>query len=152
MKSGLIKFAIIPLIAVPLLALNSNNYQFNQEAVPNTYTGGGSISTATHEDFSEETKAIIKNQWETENVNEHNYDEVMAKYGGYTNWVKHLGGVFTEYAGEDNIVEVKTAEDLQKAAEYAWGLMTIFGFDYNSTNNKFHKWGANNEEIRPYSF
>ena len=153
MKSRLIKIALIIVIAIPLLALNNTRYQFNEEATPEVETsGGGSISTATHEDFSEETRAIINKQWATENINENNYDKIMAQYGGYDNWVKHLGGVFAEYAGTYNIVEVKTAEDLQKAAEYTWGLMTIFGFDYMSTDNKFHKWGADNKQIRPYAF
>ena len=150
MKSGLIKMGVALVIAVPLLAINNNNYHVNVEAAPKK--DEVSVATATHEDFSEGTRAIIQDQWENENINEHNYDEVMAKYGGYDNWLLHLGGVFAKYAGEDTIIEIKTAEDLQIAAEYTWGLMTIFGFDYMSTDEKFHKWGASNKEVEPYAF
>ncbi len=160
MKSNLIKLAVIPLAVLAVISFNNKNYRINEEAVEASIrtTSEGFLSTATHEDFSEETRAIINKQWATENINEKNYDQVMAKYGGYENWLRHLGGVFAKYPGESNIIEVKTAEDLQIAAEYTWGLMTIFGFDYNSSPDKktgkpkFHKWGADNAQIRPYSF
>lgn len=150
MKSWLIKMGVALVVAIPLLAINNNNFHVNVEAAPKK--DEVSVATATHEDFSEGTRAIIQDQWENENINEHNYDEVMAKYGGYDNWLLHLGGVFAQYAGEDTLIEIKTAEDLQIAAEYTWGLMTIFGFDYMSTDEKFHKWGASNKEVEPYSF
>ena len=121
-------------------------------------TGDNSfIATATHNSMSAETWGIIQKSWQTENVNEHNYKQIMLKYG-YEGYLKHLGGVFAKYAGENCIIQVNSAEDLQVAAEYVWGLMTLFSFDYNSSPDKkthkpkFHKWGANNAEVRAFSF
>ena len=53
-----------------------------------------------------------------------------SKYGSYKNYVKSLGGVFTKYADTKRI-QVKTAADLQEAAEYVFGLWSIWGPDYS---------------------
>ena len=57
-----------------------------------------------------------------------NVHKFLKSKGGYTKYVKSLGGVFATYAGEK--IRVKTAADIQAAAEYVWGLWTIWGPDY----------------------
>lgn len=85
-----------------------------------------------------ETKNIINDHRMDFNVN--NYDTKIKKYGGYTKYVKSLGGVFAKYASKKKI-KVKTAADFQEAAEYVWGLMTIWGGDYSG--GSFYAWRNN---------
>ena len=63
-----------------------------------------------------------------------NYGSKISQFGGYTKYVKSLGGVFTKFANKT--ITIKTAADLQAAAEYVWGLWTIWGVDYD--NNRWH--------------
>ena len=53
-----------------------------------------------------------------------------GKYGSYEKYVKSLGGVFEQFADKKRI-KVKTAADLQAAAEYVFGLWSIWGPDYS---------------------
>lgn len=89
-------------------------------------------------DFRPETRKII---------NQHNKDfyyndavSELKKRGGYTKYVKDLKGIFTYYSNVKKI-PIKTAADLQAAAEYVWGLWTIWGTDYG--NGDYHvNWGS----------
>ena len=65
---------------------------------------------------------------------QNSYDSYISKHGGYNKYVKNLGGVFAKYATTDKI-PIKTAADFQEAAEYVWGLMTIWGGDYYGNHN-----------------
>ncbi len=69
-----------------------------------------------------------------------NYDSKIKAAGGYTAYVKSLGGIFTMYPGRNAKIKVKTACDFQAAAEYAYGLWSIWGVDYDN-GTTYHKWG-----------
>ena len=68
-----------------------------------------------------------------------NWKEKLKSYGGYTGYLKKLGGVFEKWNGKT--AGVKTAVEFREMAEYVFGLMSIYGFDYN--NGKiYRKWGG----------
>lgn len=75
-------------------------------------------------------------------VNKHRYDfdyatfkDYMQKSGGYNKYVKSLGGVFTKWADRNTTVNpnytAKTVKEFQEAADYVFGMMTMYGFNYN---------------------
>ena len=68
-----------------------------------------------------------------------NFASVINSYGGFDNYTQKLGGVFDEYYGEQPVV--KTAYEFQKVAEYVFGFMTMYGFDYYN-GSKYCKWGG----------
>lgn len=107
---------------------NSNNN--NSGSLYADGTTGSMVDTKLKgkPNIRKETQEIINDHRLDFNVN--NYDSKIKKYGGYKKYVKSLGGVFAKYAGVDKI-KVKTAADFQEAAEYVWGLMTIWGGDYS---------------------
>ena len=74
-----------------------------------------------------------------------NFRSKMASYGGYESYLKkELGGVFATYAGEKCIANVSTIDEFQEVAEYVYGLMTIYGFDYcNGDPGHYGIWRAN---------
>ena len=87
--------------------------------------------------FTEQTQKIVdahKNDFNCTNFN-----EVIKKKGGYSAYVKSLGGVFAKYI--DKKSKVTTVKEFQEIAEYVFGLMAIWGFDYNN-NKKYVKWGG----------
>ena len=47
---------------------------------------------------------------------------------GYENWLRSLGGVFADYAGEDMKMGGETLEDFVNANKYVYGLFSIIGF------------------------
>ncbi len=49
---------------------------------------------------------------------------------GYENWLRSLGGVFADYAGEDMKMGGETLEDFVNANKYVYGLFSIIGFEY----------------------
>lgn len=63
------------------------------------------------------------------------YTARMKAYGGYQAYLKKLGGVFEKWAGKTG--STKTVMEFREFAEYTWGLMSIFGFDYN--NGKIYR-------------
>lgn len=63
------------------------------------------------------------------------YASKMKAYGGYEAYLKKLGGVFEKWAGKTG--SVKTVMEFREFAEYTWGLMSLFGFDYN--NGKIYR-------------
>ena len=68
------------------------------------------------------------------------YDSYIRSKGGYTAYVKSLGGIFTIFAGKEKKIKVKTACDFQAAAEYTFGLFSIWGVDYDN-GTTYHRWG-----------
>ena len=71
-----------------------------------------------------------------------NFSTIMKNYGGYENYVKSLGGVFTKYANKDR-VKISTVAEFQEIADYVWGMMTMYGFDYsNGDSGHYGYWGG----------
>ena len=82
-----------------------------------------------------ETRAIIsEHESDFFHVGDKSYKKVVlgknSKYGNYKNYVKSLGGIFEKFA-DNNRIKVTTAADLQAAAEYVFGLWSIWGPDYS---------------------
>ena len=72
-------------------------------------------------------------------LNYYNFYSVINNYGGFENYAKSLGGVFKKYYGKQP--KVTTAYEFQQVAEYVFGFMTMYGFDYSS-QKKYCKWGG----------
>ena len=112
--------------------------------------GGGVTTTGSQANTKLNGKPNMRKEtWKI--INDHrrdfyynNYGEVIHGYNSYRKYVKSLGGVFTQYASRINKsgnikkIPVKTAADFQAAAEYVWGLMTIWGGDYHGRRD--HVW------------
>lgn len=75
-------------------------------------------------------------------VNAHRYDfnyanfaSYIKKAGGYAAYVRSLGGVFTKWQGRNVTLvpdySAKTVREFQEACDYVFGLMTMYGFNYN---------------------
>ena len=62
----------------------------------------------------------------------------------YEDWLKSLGGVFEEYAGDSKKTGGDTLEEFQNACKYVYGLMDIAGFEYcagdKSRDGAFMEW------------
>lgn len=97
------------------------------------YDGNGTVKAK----FSEETLKIVEAH--INDFNYYNFKSFMAAHGGAGNYIKSLGGVFTEYYGKK--VKVSSPYELQKVSEYVYGLMYIWGFDYYN-GSKYCKWGG----------
>lgn len=101
-----------------------------------------------------ETKEIIKDR---KNdfffTGDRSYQKVVlgkkSKYGSYEKYVSSLGGVFSRFAST-NRISVKTAADYQIAAEYVFGLLTIWGPDYYNGKMR-QKWVTNDAFYKGYS-
>lgn len=87
--------------------------------------------------FTPETDRIIKAHMDDFNYN--NCQSVLKSYGGYAAYLKKIGGVFEKYAMKD--ANVKTAAQFQEIAQYVFGLMAIYGFDYNN-GSTYVRWGG----------
>ena len=87
--------------------------------------------------WTSETEKIIK-------AHEGDFDYInceykLRSYGGYKGYLNKLGGVFKKWNGKT--ANVKTAKEFQEIAQYVFGLMAIYGFNYN--NDVTHvKWGG----------
>lgn len=87
--------------------------------------------------WTAETEKIIK-----AHQADFNYSNCTAKlksYGGYSAYLKRLGGVFAKWNGKN--ASVKTAAQFQAIAQYVFGLMAIYGFNYNNGNFTV-RWGG----------
>ena len=65
--------------------------------------------------------------------NDFNYDTAdsyLKKVGGYTAYVKSLGGVFAKYA--DFSGKITSISQLYDICNYVWGLYMIWGVDYSN--------------------
>jgi len=86
-------------------------------------------------------------------VNAHRYDfnyanfqAYIKKAGGYAAYVRSLGGVFTKWSGRNITLvpdyQAKTIREFQEACDYVFGLMTMYGFNYNKGKPGTNKnWG-----------
>lgn len=97
------------------------------------YEGNGTVKSQ----FSSETMRIVESH--INDFNYYNFKPFMASHGGAGNYIKSLGGVFSEYYGARP--RVTTQYELQKVSEYVFGLMYIWGFDYYN-GSKYCKWGG----------
>lgn len=119
----------------------------NYRANPANATPGSSTETtqvvAPIDDFSAETKRIIMEHMN--DFNEYTYSSFMKKFpGGYDGYMQSLGGVFAKYGGKGKKIQINNAGDLQEAAEFVWGLFSIWGFDYWN-GGFFEPWGKEEE-------
>lgn len=85
-------------------------------------------------------------------VNAHRYDftykdftAVFKSKGGYLAYVESLGGVFKKHARHNATAKVdftaKTIQEFQECADYVFGIMTMYGFNYTDVNGK-KVWGS----------
>ena len=110
-----------------------------------TETAGNTSNTKLKgkPNMRQETKKIIDDHRVDFFYN--NFKKKIGSYSKYKKYVQNLGGVFTKYAslvnknGKIKKIKVKTAADLQEAAEYVWGLWTIWGEDYDN-GSVHHTW------------
>lgn len=103
-------------------------------------------SSTVKSKFSCETLKIVEQH--LNDFTESNFKSVIASAGGFDNYAKSLGGVFTEYYGAKP--KVTTAYELQRVSEYVYGFMYMYGFDYKNgvkDKNKYCKWGGGCEKL-----
>lgn len=86
-------------------------------------------------DFTAATQKIINAHKADFNCT--NFASKLKSYGGYDAYLKKLGGVFAEYAGKT--ADVRTTSEFIHAAEYVFGLMSIYGFDYDN-DKVYYRW------------
>ncbi len=119
-----------------------------------TKNAEGAKVTASKNAFSSNTQEIVNAHMFDFNVD--NYDQVIQSFGGYENYLKSLGGVFTKYAGVEN-AHITTKEEFKEVGEYVWGIMTMYGFEYRNyktcNNCNGDKWrsdeGGTNDAFYP---
>ena len=87
--------------------------------------------------FTLETKKIVNAHKADFNCN--TCQSYLKSEGGYTSYLRNLGGVFKKYANK--IANVNTAKEFQEVAQYVFGLMSIYGFDYNN-GSTYVRWGG----------
>ncbi len=87
--------------------------------------------------WTAETAKII--QAHQADFNYKNCQQVLKAYGGYKSYVKKLGGVFAKLIGKN--ANVKTAAQFQEVSQYVFGLMAIYGFNYNNNETRV-LWGG----------
>ena len=123
---------------------HSKNASYRQILTIRRFTQeSADIIYAPHDDFSPETRQIIMNH--INDFNENNFDEFMRNFpGGYDGYMQSLGGVFAKYGGKGKSIEVQNAGDFQEAAEFVWGLFSIWGFDYWNAST-YWPWGKDEE-------
>ncbi len=98
--------------------------------------------------FSCETIRIVEKH--INDLNYYTWNSVMSKYGGFKNYTKSLGGIFEDYYGKQ--LKVTKVYEFQRASEYVFGYMTMYGFDYyngrqcddngHNCSGKYCKWGG----------
>ena len=104
-------------------------------------TGGTTnVKYSGWQDFREETRQIVKKN--LDGINWQNHDSFLKSHGGYSGYIQSLGGIFSKFGGKDEKIPIKTAADLQEAAEYVFGVFSIYGPDY-SAGNRWPVWGEN---------
>ena len=87
--------------------------------------------------WTAETEKIIKAH--QADFNSSNWESYLKSHGGYSEYLRQLGGVFAKWNGKT--ASVKTAAQFQEIAQYVFGLMAIYGFNYN--NDCTHvRWGG----------
>ncbi len=89
--------------------------------------------------FPSEVNAIINAHRYDFDVN--TFNKVISAYGGYTKYVKSLGGIFTKYGGVRN-AKIKTEKEFGELADYVWGMMNMYGFEYSNHSASGKHWGG----------
>lgn len=102
--------------------------------------------------FSKQTQEIV-----SKHANDFNYSNFKSIIGGdedFENYCKNvLGGVFAKWVGKNKTGEGKTASEFQEIAEYVFGLMVMYGFDYcNGDPGHYGKYGASNSAVASNAF
>lgn len=78
--------------------------------------------------------------------NYYNFRSVIDSYGGFDRYMQKLGGYFKKYYGVQP--KVTTVYEFQQVAEYVYGMMVMYGFDYyNGENGKYCKWGGSCQDM-----
>ena len=86
--------------------------------------------------WSEATKAIIDAHKNDFNCS--TFTKFMEKAGGFSSYLHSLGGVFDAWA--DRNANVLTTGEFKEIAEFVFGVMAVYGFDYNN-GTKYYRWG-----------
>lgn len=110
-------------------------------SVPSVYSSLGMDNDETQIplQFSDETQKIVEEH--CCDFDASNFEEYMEECGGYDEYLKSLGGIFAEYAGDDVKIPVETAGDFKIASEYVYGIIAIWGFDYsNGRAGHYGRW------------
>lgn len=95
--------------------------------------------------WTNDTATIISKH--QKDFNKANYSAKMSACGGYSAYVKSLGGVFQKLYGDNT--PPQTVQEFRQHVEFVQGLMAIWGFDYNNGKH-YYKWG-NGSSDRFYS-
>ena len=127
-----------------IIQTSSTNSTSNTSSTSSSKTGSSTSQVvAPIDDFSEETRQIIMSH--INDFNENNFESFINSFpGGYDGYMQSLGGVFAKYGGKGKKIEINNAGDLQDAAEFVWGLFSIWGFDYWN-DSSYYSWGEDEE-------
>lgn len=68
-----------------------------------------------------------------------NCDAKLKAFGGYGAYLKKLGGIFQKW--NEKTAHVKSVTEFYEIAEYVFGLISIYGFDYNN-GSLYRKWAG----------
>lgn len=116
------------------LLIDSDQYE---KGVPKTLNFSCTSNTVKSQFSCETLKIVEKHLYD---VNYNNFRSVINSYGGFNNYARSLGGVFSEYYGKD--LNVETELEFQKVAEYTFGWMYMYGMDYYNGGGDYHNWGV----------
>ena len=129
----------------PLVSSNSEEYE-----VGDPYQLDFSCtSSKIRANFSCNTIKIVERH--LDDVNYYNFHSVINSYGGFQNYANSLGGVFKKYYGKQP--KVTTTYEFQLIAEYVFGFMYMYGFDYYNgpqDERKYCKWGGGCRNMKEY--
>ena len=106
-------------------------------------------SSKVHANFSCPTLKIVERH--LNDFNYYNFRSTINSYGGFQNYVDSLGGVFKKYYGKNP--KVDTVYEFQLLAEYVFGFMYMYGFDYYNgpqDDRKYCKWGGGCRNMKEY--
>lgn len=133
----------------PITVSSSNNNENSSSSSSSTTYTERTTGSMTHVNLNgkpnmrKETRKIIN-----DHRKDFYYYNYQSKVGPkkYKKYVQSLGGVFTKYASKTDKsggikkIKIKTAADFQEAAEYVFGLWTIWGPDYINGYSGYHPW------------
>ena len=102
--------------------------------------------------FSKETQEIVSKH--ANDFNYSNFRDYIKNDEDFEKYCKEvLGGVFAKWTGKKKKGKGETASEFQEIAEYTFGLMVMYGFDYcNGNPDNYGKYGANNSDVASNAF
>lgn len=102
--------------------------------------------------FSKETQEIVSKH--ANDFNYSNFRDYIKNDEDFEKYCKEvLGGVFAKWTGKNKKGKGETASEFQEIAEYTFGLMVMYGFDYcNGDPDHYGKYGANNGDVASNAF